>query len=60
MLVLIEITYFAAIEPLLFGIPESVGLLAFGVGLTATAVIIRWFLGRDDAEQTEDDRRKKV
>lgn len=60
MLVLIEITYIAAIEPLLFGIPESVGLLAFGIGLTATAVIIRWVLGRGDVEKTEDDRRTKV
>lgn len=60
MLVLIEITYFVAIEPLLFGIPESVGLLAFGVALTVTAIIIRWFLGRGDVEKTEDDRRKKV
>lgn len=60
MLVLIEITHFAAIEPLLFGIPESVGLLAFGVGLTVAAIIIRWFLGRGDVDKTEDDRRKKV
>ena len=60
MLVLIQITYFAAIEPLLFGIPESVGLLAFGVGLTATAVIIRRFLGRGNVEKADDDRRKKV
>ena len=60
MLVLIEITNFAAIEPILIGIPESVGLLAFGVALTATAVIIRWFLGRNDAESRENDRKNNV
>ena len=39
---------FQTVKTLLLGIPESAGLLAFGVGLTATAVLIRWFLGRSE------------
>lgn len=55
MLVFIDIIDFTAVEVLLWGIPESVGLLASGVGLTATAVIIRWFLGRGEAEKSKDN-----
>ena len=32
---------------LLISIPESLGLLAFGIGLVAVAVLIRWLLGRE-------------
>ncbi len=56
----IENTDLAAVGPLSVGISESVGLLALGVGLTGTAVIIRWFPGRGASETTEDDRRTQV
>ena len=58
MLIFINIIDFTAVDLLLLGIPESIGLLAFGVGLTATAVIIRWFLGRSDAEKSKESMRE--
>jgi hypothetical protein len=58
MLVLIDIINFRTVEPLLLGIPESVGLLAFGVGLATAAVIIRWFLSRGDAERSKEGKRE--
>ena len=53
MVVLFEIFNLAAIETLLVGIPESAGLLVFGIGLTAAAVLIRRVLGRRNAEKTD-------
>ncbi len=53
MFVLIEIFNFAAIETLLVSIPESAGLLVFGVGLVMTAVFIRRLLERSNQETTE-------
>jgi len=55
MVLFFEITGFAAVQPLLFGIPESIGLLAFGVGLTATAVIVRKVLNRSDAGKSDTE-----
>ena len=43
-----EILDVAASGPLLIGIPESVSLLGFGIGLISAAVILRWVLGRRD------------
>jgi hypothetical protein len=40
-------------EALFVSIPESIGLLAFGLGLIGAAVTIRWFFGR--AEQRKKD-----
>ena len=37
-----------AVKTLLVGIPESVGLLAFGLGLTAAAVFGRWLMERGE------------
>ena len=48
----------AAMDLLLAGIPESVGLLAFGIGLVGLAVLIRRHLGRGDA-RTSDDKATK-
>ncbi len=58
--VLIEIFNFAAIETLLVGIPESAGLLVFGIGLVLTAVLIRRLLGRSSQPKTEEKLGKKV
>ena len=52
MIFALEILDVAAIEPLLVSIPESVSLLAFGVGLVSVAVILRWILGRNDDDKT--------
>ena len=53
MIFALEILDVAAIEPLLVSIPESVSLLAFGIGLVSVAVILRWILGRDDEDKTK-------
>lgn len=47
-----EILDVAASGPMLFGIPETAGLLAFGIGLISVAVILRWVLGRRDEDKT--------
>lgn len=60
MLVLIEIINFSTTAGLLLEIPESAGLLAFGVGLTASAAILRSLLGRGDADRTEETQWKKI
>jgi len=54
--ILINTINSTTIEAFLLNIPESVGLLAFGVGLTATAVIIRRFLGRAGVENTKQGK----
>jgi hypothetical protein len=38
----------AAIKTLLLGLPETIGLFVFGVGLVVIAVLIRWVLRRND------------
>jgi len=53
MFYLFEITIPAAIETFLFAIPETVGLLAFGVGLVVIAVLIRSFLKRGDKQEPD-------
>lgn len=37
-----------AVRPLLAAVPESLGLLAFGVGMISAAGFLRWVLGRRD------------
>lgn len=50
MLALLRFTEFASVETLLVSIPESLGLLVFGVGLVVLAVFIRSILSRGDEE----------
>lgn len=54
MVVLLEITNFAAIETLIVSIPESVGVLIFGVVLVLTALLIRRVLGRSESEKADE------
>lgn len=42
------------VEVLFVSIPESVGLLAFGLGLIGAAMAIRWLLGRGDGKTEEE------
>lgn len=49
-----------AVKPILLGIPESAGLLAFGIGLALAAVIIRKVLNKADAAKVDGGERKKV
>jgi hypothetical protein len=60
MFVFVTIADFAAIEVLLASIPESLGLLAFGIGLVAAAVIGRWLLARSDENEGKKEIRKKA
>lgn len=57
---LVEIFNIAAIRTLLVGIPESAGLLVFGVGLVLTAVFIRRLLGRKTEEEADKTFGKEV
>ena len=43
-----------AFETLLVSIPESIGLLLFGVGLVVIAVVIRSFLSREKTEKADE------
>lgn len=50
----------AAAEMMLVSIPESLGLLAFGVALAAVAVIGRWLLARGEEVKEKEEIRKKA
>lgn len=58
MVVLLEITNLAAIETLIVSIPESVGVLIFGVVLVLTALLIRRVLGRSESEKADEKTAK--
>ena len=49
-----------AFKTLLVGIPESIGLLAFGLGLTAAAVFGRWLMERGETAKGEKDLDQKL
>lgn len=59
MFVLFTLADLAAVELMLISVPESLGLLGFGVALIATAVIGRWLLGRGEEEQEEEEMPQK-
>mgnify|MGYP003429214776 CR=1 len=44
-----------AVGPLLAAVPESVGLLAFGIGLISAAGILRWVFSRSDEQTSGPD-----
>ena len=48
----VEILNLAALRTLLIGIPESAGLLVFGIGLVITAVLIRRLLRSNQEQQS--------
>ena len=60
MLILLEMSNFAAAELLLAGIPESVGLLAFGIGLVGLVVLIRRRMAKGQTERTDEKATKKA
>ena len=53
MFVLLEIADFAAVKTLLLSIPESLGVLIFGVVLVLSALLLRKILRRTDAENRD-------
>jgi hypothetical protein len=46
------------LEALFVSIPESVGLLAFGLGLIAAAMTLRWLFARTEDKTEEEASRK--
>lgn len=52
MFVFFELT--GIVEVLFVSIPESVGLLAFGLGLMGVAATGRWLLGRSEARKQDE------
>lgn len=60
MQILILTVLLAAFEITLAGIPESVGVLAFGAGLVFCAVMIRRVLRRGDNVRTEEKVTKEA
>ena len=46
------------LEALFVSIPESVGLLAFGLGLIAAAMTLRWLFARGEDKTEEEASRK--
>ena len=59
MYLFIEISGLAAVKTFLVSIPESIELLAFGVGLVAAVVLLRWFLNRGNSEKTDENFSEK-
>jgi hypothetical protein len=53
MFVLFEIADFAAVEALFVSVPESLGLLAFGIGLVVLAVLTRSFFARGNDDKKD-------
>ena len=51
---------FGTIKIFLAGIPETVGLLGFGIGLVVMAVLIRRILGRGERETRNERVTKKA
>ena len=45
---------------LFVSIPESVGLLAFGLGLMGAAATGRWLLGRAEEKKDDETRQGEV
>lgn len=59
MLLFVTLADIAAVEMMLVSIPESLGLLAFGVALIALAVIGRWLLARGEEAREKEGIRKE-
>ncbi len=48
------------VETFLAAIPESIGLLVFGIGLVVMVVLIRSFLTRGETQKTDNEVTKKA
>jgi len=60
MLALFEIANAGTIEGFLVSIPESLGLLVFGLVLVATAVLIRKLMNRGESPKADDKAVRKA
>lgn len=59
MFFLIEITGLASVKTFLVSIPEPFELMAFGIGLIAAVVTLRWFLNRANTEKNDEKLSEK-
>jgi hypothetical protein len=59
MYLLTEISSLTAVKALLVGIPESIELFVFGVGLIGSVVLLRWFLDRGKIAETDEELAKR-
>jgi hypothetical protein len=59
-MLLLEILNFAALRTLLVSIPETLGLMVFGILLTATAVVLRKLLKGHDVAKADEKAIRKV
>ncbi len=59
MILLFEVSKTTALETVAVSIPESVGLLAFGVGLVVIAIVLRTFFARSEKARYKESSRKK-
>ena len=41
-------------------VPESIGLLLFGMALVAITVFLRWFLNENENEEIAEDKFEKI
>ncbi len=55
MYIMFETLDIAVFQPLLLGMPESLGLLLFGIGLITMAMLLRWILGDSDEEKADEN-----
>ena len=55
MFIMFETLDIAVFQPLLLGMPESLGLLLFGIGLITMAMLLRWILGDSDEKKADEN-----
>jgi len=60
MLILLQIPEFTTVETLLVSIPESIGLLVFGIALVGLAMFLRTILSREDVAKGDENVTKKA
>lgn len=60
MFFLFEIGRIATLETLAVSVPESVGLLIFGVGLIVAAVLLRSLLAKSDKQKRNEKATKEA
>jgi hypothetical protein len=60
MMILVENMSVTALQTFLVSIPETAGLMVFGLALIAVAVLIRWLLGRNEGDNHDEGIEKKA
>lgn len=60
MIAFFEMSYLASVKLFVAGIPESLGVLVFGIGLVGMAVLVRSLMARGETERTNEKVTKKA